>query len=130
MRFTKKQAEFCHSFKRVKERYELELNKTEIKEIISLIQSNQAEFVIKESNRVSHFRVPYKDKKLYVVYDRKRHMTITFLPEVLKENHIENIINKRKENQKNTFNDPNYKPKVDEDNILLDGFLPEKWKVG
>ena len=70
----------AHAKKRAEERYGLNLNKEARHEIVSLIQSNQAEFVGKQSNTRSLWRVQYQDQSLNVVYDKARSTMCTVLP--------------------------------------------------
>jgi hypothetical protein len=70
----------AHAKKRAEERYGLNLNKEARHEIVSKIQTNQAEFVGKQSNNRSLWRVPYQDQSLNVVYDKARSTMCTLLP--------------------------------------------------
>src|SRR5271157_4198318 len=70
----------AHAKKRAEERYGLNLNKEARHEIVSLIQTNQAEFVGKQSNNRSLWRVNYQDQSLNVVYDKARSTMCTVLP--------------------------------------------------
>ncbi len=77
---TKRQCEAIHSKRRALERYNLSLNRHDLRDIVSMITNNQATFLLKESNTRSHWLVVYKEKKLKLVYDKPRKMIITFLP--------------------------------------------------
>lgn len=70
----------AHAKKRAEERYGLNLNKHARREIVQMIQSNKAEFVAKESNNRSLWRVSYENQSLNVVYDRLRSTMCTVLP--------------------------------------------------
>jgi hypothetical protein len=70
----------AHAKKRAEERYGLNLNKEARHEIVSMIQTNQAEFVGKQSNTRSLWRVNYQDQSLNVVYDKARSTMCTVLP--------------------------------------------------
>jgi hypothetical protein len=72
----------AHSKMRAKERYNLNLNKETRHEIVQMIQSKDqmAEFVGKQSNNRSLWRVNYKDQPLNVVYDKARATLCTVLP--------------------------------------------------
>ena len=70
----------AHAKKRAEERYGLNLNKEARHEIVSMIQQNQAEFVGKQSNTRSLWRVNYQDQSLNVVYDKARNTMCTVLP--------------------------------------------------
>src|SRR5271169_6644645 len=70
----------AHAKKRAEERYGLNLNKEARHEIVSMIQTNQAEFVGKQSNNRTLWRVSYQDQSLNVVYDKARNTMCTVLP--------------------------------------------------
>lgn len=70
----------AHAKKRAEERYGLNLNKEARHEIVQRIQANQAEFVGKQSNNRSLWRVQYQDQSLNVVYDKARSTLCTVLP--------------------------------------------------
>lgn len=70
----------AHAKKRAEERYGLNLNKEARHEIVQMIQTNQAEFVGKQSNTRSLWRVQYQDQSLNVVYDKARNTMCTVLP--------------------------------------------------
>ena len=71
----------AHAKQRAEERYNLNLNKQARHEIVQMIQTNQAEFVGKESNTRSLWRVQYQDQSLNVVYDKARNTMCTVLPQ-------------------------------------------------
>lgn len=75
----------AHAKKRAEERYGLNLNKEARREIVSKIQANQAEFVGKQSNNRSLWRVQYRDQSLNVVYDKARSTMCTVLPKEASE---------------------------------------------
>lgn len=70
----------AHAKKRAEERYGLDLNKQARHEIVNMIQTNQAEFVAKQSNTRTLWRVNYQDQSLNVVYDKARSTMCTVLP--------------------------------------------------
>ena len=70
----------AHAKQRAEERYGLNLNKEARHEIVQMIQTNQAEFVGKESNSRTLWRVQYQDQSLNVVYDKARSTMCTVLP--------------------------------------------------
>ncbi len=70
----------AHAKKRAEERYGLNLNKEARHEIVQMIQTNQAEFVGKQSNNRSLWRVQYQEHSLNVVYDKARSTMCTVLP--------------------------------------------------
>jgi hypothetical protein len=70
----------AHAKQRAEERYGLNLNKDARHEIVQMIQTNQAEFVGKESNSRTLWRVNYQEQSLNVVYDKARSTLCTVLP--------------------------------------------------
>lgn len=70
----------AHAKQRAEERYGLNLNKEARHEIVQMIQTNQAEFVGKESNTRTLWRVQYQEQSLNVVYDKARSTMCTVLP--------------------------------------------------
>ena len=71
----------AHAKKRAEERYGLNLNKEARHEIVQMIQTNQAEFVGKQSNNRTLWRVNYQEQSLNVVYDKARSTMCTVLPQ-------------------------------------------------
>jgi hypothetical protein len=76
----KARAQTKHAKRRAFERYGVELNRHQLRELADLIRTGKAEFVEKQSHRVSVFRVPIGDTTARVVYDRQRKTIVTFLP--------------------------------------------------
>jgi hypothetical protein len=75
----------AHAKKRAAERYNIDLNREARQEIVHKIQSNQAEFVGKQSNNRSFWRVEHGGEHLNVVYDKLRSTMCTVLPKEAKE---------------------------------------------
>lgn len=75
----------AHAKRRAAERYDLSLNKDARREIVHMIQTNQAEFVAKQSNNRSLWKVSFQDKSLNVVYDKHRSTLCTVLPPEARE---------------------------------------------
>ena len=75
----------AHAKKRAEERYGVNLNKHARREIVQMIKSQQADFVSKQSNNRSLWRVTYQGEPLNVVYDRQRGTMCTVLPKDAKE---------------------------------------------
>jgi hypothetical protein len=71
-----------HAKKRAEERYGINLNKHARREIVQMIQTNseQAQFVAKESNNRTLWRINYQNENLNVVYDKLRETLATVLP--------------------------------------------------
>src|SRR5271168_2460258 len=70
----------AHAKKRAAERYHIDLNRDARQEIVRKIQHNEAEFVGKQSNNRSFWRVQYQNESLNVVYDKARSTMCTVLP--------------------------------------------------
>lgn len=74
-----------HSRRRASERYGLNLSKLDLLKIVDLILGKSATFVRKHTNRVSEWEVVYFGKKLRLLYDYRRRMVVTFLPDYRSE---------------------------------------------
>src|SRR5271157_4892951 len=70
-----------HAKKRAEQRYGVELNHEDRLNVVKLIQSGEADFVAKQSNTRSLFKVDYEGSSLNVVYDKVRHALRTVLPQ-------------------------------------------------
>lgn len=70
-----------HVKHRAEERYGLSLNKHDRREIVNKIQTNDATFVASQSNSRTLWKVSCQDETLNVVYDKKRHVLCTVLPQ-------------------------------------------------
>ena len=91
----------AHAKQRAEERYGLNLNKQARHEIVQMIQTNQAEFIGKQSNSRTLWRVNYQNQDLNVVYDKARNTMCTVLP---KEAH---------EFQEGGWEQPHHEPRFD-----------------
>lgn len=114
-----------HAIKRAKERYELSLSSADIKDISSLIKSDDRDktkikFLCKQSNRISHWKVFYKEQWILVVYDKNRNTVVSFLPKDVPDDYYERHTQKQYEK--------NIKP-VKRDKTM-GGFLPAHWTEG
>lgn len=69
-----------HARKRALQRYNIDINRNDIEEIIKKINSGEAKFIEKQSLRVSIWFVEIKGKKVKVVYDKLRKTIASFLP--------------------------------------------------
>lgn len=81
MRLSKKASESIHAKKRLKQRYGLELNSKQLREIVVMIMLNKSDGIEKQSNRVSKHKVRYMGKDIIVLYDKIRKNIITALTE-------------------------------------------------
>jgi hypothetical protein len=77
---TRVKAQHKHAAKRAKERYDLKLTKSDMGQIISLIQDHKAIGSKKLTNRRTLHIIQYKNKKIKAIYDKKRHSICTFMP--------------------------------------------------
>ena len=68
-----------HAQRRFKERYGEELNNKDYNSMCLMIRNNKAVFIEKQTNRVSRFKLNFKDKDVYFCYDKQRHTIVTFL---------------------------------------------------
>jgi hypothetical protein len=76
----KKQSLRVHAKKRAKERYGLDLNRTQLQEIIGKCRNGSAKLLRHHSLRVREFLVAWQGLELRVLYDKLRKEIITFLP--------------------------------------------------
>jgi hypothetical protein len=70
----------AHAKQRALERYGIVLNSKQRYEILKKIQTNQAEFLERQSNSRSVFIVELNNVKLKIVYDGNRKLLRTVLP--------------------------------------------------
>ena len=82
----KTHSERIHAKRRAKERFGLELNRHQLRELVKQIQSGKAEHLETQSNRVSIKRVKFEGSFYTVAYDKNRQTIITFLPEEERNN--------------------------------------------
>lgn len=76
-----KHAVEMHAKKRAEERYGVSLNSEDRRDIVKMIQNGEADFVAKQSNTRSLFKVDFEGSPLNVVYDKARHALRTVLPQ-------------------------------------------------
>ena len=69
-----------HAKRRANQRYGLELTTAEVESIVRKIQTSAAKPIRKISNQITEFEVTLKEEICRVVYDRRRHSIMTFLP--------------------------------------------------
>lgn len=84
---TKKQAQQIHAKRRALERYELKLNRFDMKEIRRIIHAGKAFKINDETNRIRSYYLEYKEKWIKIIFDRSRQTVVTFLP--ISNNEIE-----------------------------------------
>jgi hypothetical protein len=78
-KLTKAQAERVHAKKRAKERYNLDLNRFDLREIIQQISLKQAKLLENKTNRLALYQIDVKGISCKVIYDRQRKQIVTFL---------------------------------------------------
>ncbi len=69
-----------HAKKRAEQRAGVSLNHEDRLNVVKMIQSGEADFVAKQSNTRSLFKVDYEGSSLNVVYDKARQALRTVLP--------------------------------------------------
>jgi len=77
---SKKKAQQRHARKRFAERYGVVFDPRLERDFIQIIQSGDARFVEKQSNRVSLFDITMGEEVFRVVYDKERKTIVTVLP--------------------------------------------------
>jgi hypothetical protein len=76
----KRQGERRHAKKRLRQRYGINAGSKFLSQMISMIRSQKAVLIRRQSLRVSLYWVTINDVRYKVVYDRKRKMIVTALP--------------------------------------------------
>lgn len=69
-----------HAKRRAEQRFGLTLSRADLNELVRQIQRGEAEFLARESNRVSRFRVRVRGASAEVIYDKQRKNIVTFFP--------------------------------------------------
>jgi hypothetical protein len=69
-----------HAKIRAAQRYGLTLNRHQYRAIVDKIRGAKAQFLGRESARLTHWAVEWEGRTLHAVYDSKRHAIVTFLP--------------------------------------------------
>jgi hypothetical protein len=77
---SKKASNLRHAKRRAQERYDLELTQSLHRRIVLMIQSHQTDRERKISNSRTEFFLTIDDHYLRVIYDKRTHSLITFLP--------------------------------------------------
>jgi hypothetical protein len=77
---SKTECQIIHTQKRALERYNLELEKEDIKNITKQIRTGDAFFIEKQSNRRLMYAVNYQGAQMRVIYDSYRDNLATILP--------------------------------------------------
>lgn len=74
---TKLKCERLHCKRRAMERFNLALNHKDMAEMVKLIQTQKAVFIRKRTNRITLWRLNYRDNEMMIVYDNKRHQIVS-----------------------------------------------------
>lgn len=69
-----------HAKKRAEQRYGVTLNRHGLRDLVEDIRSGRAQFVERQSNRITLWFVQLGDKTARAVYDKQRGTIVTFLP--------------------------------------------------
>ncbi|HVH77971.1 MAG TPA: hypothetical protein VM782_01155 [Stellaceae bacterium] len=69
-----------HAMQRASERYGLTLDRKLHKEILDKIQRGHCRLIQRQSLRVAIYDITLPEATVRVVYDRKRHELVSFLP--------------------------------------------------
>ena len=77
----------AHAKKRAEERYDVNLNKHARREVVRMIKGEApgAEYIGRQSNNRTFWRVEHGGEKLNVVYDKQRNTLCTVLPKEARE---------------------------------------------
>lgn len=76
----KRKSQKVHAKRRFIQRFGLFLSDQQYEQIVRDIQSQKAQFIEKQSNRVTLWRVIVEDNEVVVVYDKERKSISTVLP--------------------------------------------------
>lgn len=78
-RGSKARAQVSHALRRFKERFGITLYEHQYHDFIKQIQRGDAEFIDRQSHRVSRFWVKLDDQRFAVAYDKERQTIVTVL---------------------------------------------------
>jgi hypothetical protein len=81
----KKQSERIHFKHRINERYGMEINRFDCREIIYKIQNGEYRFVARLSKNRRECIVEHAGRKIRLIYDKIRNELITALPPIEQE---------------------------------------------
>ena len=74
----KRTCQKLHAYKRIKERFGIDMLREEYDELVRMIRTGRTEGV-RETLRVAHHTVKVRGKEMVAVYDRQRESIVTFL---------------------------------------------------
>lgn len=78
---TKARAQFAHTARRLSERFDICMGKQLYGHFVREIQEGTAEFLRKQSNRVTIWRTVYDNNAIVLVYDKIRKTIVTAMPD-------------------------------------------------
>jgi len=76
----KKKAQLKHARLRFDGRFGIQLNDNEYLQLVNKIQKGNAEFVERQSNRVTIWNIEHNNKIIRVVYDKRTKVIVSALP--------------------------------------------------
>ena len=75
----KRRNQIKHARRRFKDRFDISLNGNQYKQLINRIKKGKADFVKRQSNRVSLWDIDFEGHLIRVVYDKKTSAIVTAL---------------------------------------------------
>lgn len=69
----------AHSKDRSTRRYGLTLTNEDLRLLVRKIQCGKGEFVEKQSNRITRWKIEHRDRMWDLIYDKERHRIVTCL---------------------------------------------------
>jgi len=85
---SKARAQFIHTAKRMRERFDMTIGRGMYGIFVSEIQTGKAEFMRKQSNRVTIWRTKHDGQSIVLVYDKMRKTIVTALHDTELKNSI------------------------------------------
>lgn len=79
IKYSKRTSQIKHAQKRFKHRYGITLSKEQYNDMLAQIHQGKAEFICKDTHRISKFWVMIEGMRVPVVYDRTRKSIVTVL---------------------------------------------------
>lgn len=76
----KRRCEKLHAKKRFWQRFREDLSNKELTEICAKLQNQQYKFIERQSYRITIWQGIVKEKEVYMVYDSKRNVIVSFMP--------------------------------------------------
>lgn len=73
-------AQRIHSKDRAMERYGIELNRHDLRNIADIVKNKRAFWIADKTNRISIYKVEYKTVEMWIAYDNNSLQVASFLP--------------------------------------------------